>query len=190
MGLSFKVTYPESLTGGGKIDEIERQKTAILEEAGTSLYELICDWMRQLNQSRSPRSGHFDATPDNVLDPVVDGDSVHVSITIPGITRALHDIVIRPVEAKALAIPVHADAFGMSPREYNQRFPKGSPEALFHPKGKDWLAKRDGKGLAVMYYLTDIVHQSQDRSLLPPDEDLNKAITDGVVNAIEAILES
>ena len=152
MSLKIKFTFPPSLTGGGKIAEIDRLKPSILLEGGKALQELLAQWMRQLESSRSKHnSGHF--SPSKVHDPIVEGDTVGVPIYVPGITRALHDIVINPIEAKSLAIPLHESAYGMSPREYNTRHPKGTAEALFKPKGKDYLARNDNGNLVVMYLL-------------------------------------
>lgn len=189
MGLSIKVTLPESLKGGGKIANIETLKPSILLEGGRALQELLAQWMRDLNAARSKHgSDHF--TPKDVHEPVVEESTVSVPIFTPGITRALHDIVIRPVEANALAIPVHADAYGTSPREYNRNHSKGTPEALFRPKDKDYLARNDNGDLVVMYLLRKSVHQAQDETLLPPNEDMNKAVMDAVSQAVEIILNS
>jgi len=190
MGLQIKVTtLPDSLKGAGKIKKIEDSKTSILNMGGEALAILIRNWMRQLDSSRSSHgSNHFN--PSKVHDPIVEGDTVGVPIYVPGITRALHDIVINPIEAKSLAIPIHESAYGMSPREYNTRHPKGTPEALFKPKGKDYLAKNDNGNLVVMYLLRNSIHQAQDETLLPPNEDMNKAVMDAVSQAVEIILNS
>lgn len=189
MPLKLTVKYPESLKGAGKIAKIDSQKPSILLEAGKALQELLAEWMRQLNSSRSKHgSNHWN--PSGIHEPVVDGDNVSVPIFIPGITRALHDIVINPVEAKALAIPVSESAYGMSPREYNNVHPKGTKEALFRPKGKDYLAKNDNGSLVVMYILRGSVHQNQDETLLPPNDQMNHTISESVSESIRAILES
>lgn len=189
MALEIKVTLPESLEGNGKIAEIDRLKTSILFEGGKALQELLAQWMSQLGSASRHSPPHF--TPDGVHDPIVDGDTVSVPISIPGITRALHDVVIQPVEAKALAIPVNEEAYGISPRRYNVNHPKGSKGAMFIPKGKSYLAKTDDAGkLVVMYVLKDSVTQKQDRSLLPPDDEMNKAFSNAVSDAVEAILNS
>jgi len=189
MGLNIKVTLPESLQGKGKIQKIEQAKPSILLRAGKVLQELLKDWMIELDSSRSKHGSHH-FTPQGIHNPIVDNNTVSVPIYIPGITRALHDIVINPVEAKALAIPVHADAYGIQPREYNARHPKGTKEALFRPKGKDYLAKNDNGSLVVMYILRQTVHQPQDSSLLPPDEQMNQAVMEAISDAVEAVLNS
>lgn len=189
MGLNLQVSLPESLKGKGKIQKIDDNKEAILNVGGEALAILLRNWMRELNAARSKHgSNHF--TESGVHDPVVDGNSVSVGIFIPGITRALHDVIIKPVEANALAIPVHADAYGTSPREYNNNHPKGSPDALFRPKGKDYLAKNDNGSLVVMYLLRKEVHQKQDRTLLPPAEEMSNTALKAIHGAVEAILST
>ena len=190
MALTFRVELPPSLQGKGKVAEVDRMRPSILQEGGKALQELLAAWMVDLDATRS-RHGSHHFTPDDVHEPVVEGESVSVSISTPGINRALHDIIIRPVEAQALALPVNEAAYGIQPRRYNVNHPKGTPEALFRPKGKDYLAKKgpDG-GLVVMYLLRDSVTQPQDRSLLPPDDKMDKAFSGAVHDAVEAILNS
>lgn len=187
MSLNIKVTPPASLMGSGKLAEIERQKSSILFEGGKALQELLADYMDNLNSTRSKHGSNF-YSADDVQSPIVNGDSVFVSISTPGISRAFHDIIIHPVEAKSLAIPIHSDAYGISPREYNTNHPKGTPEALFKPKGKDYLAKNDNGSLVVMYLLRKSVQQPQDRTLLPSDEEMNAAVIGAIHGAIEVLL--
>ena len=187
MPLTLQVKWPASLEGKGKIEEIERLKPSLLKEGGVALQELIADWMVKLNDQRSKHgSNHF--TPQGVLDPVVDGDYVKVPVTIKGISRALHDVVIKPNEAQSLAIPLHASAYGIQPREYSNIHPKGTPEALFRPKGKDYLAKNENGSLVVMYLLRKEVHQKQDRTLLPPADDMVNTFLEAISDAVGAIL--
>lgn len=187
MAIKLKVQYPDSLLGKGKIEEIEKKKSSILLEMGKSLQELIAQWMRDLNASRGKHpSQHFN--PSGIHEPIVEDNKVSVPIYIPGITRALHDIIIRPVEAKALAIPVDVSAYGIQPREYNSIHPKGTKDALFIPRGKNYLARNNNGSLVVMYLFRDEVFQRQDTSLLPSDEQMNDTIMNAVFNSVEAIL--
>lgn len=188
MGLNIKVTLPESLKGQGKLKKIEDSKQTILNIGGEALAILLRNWMRDLDSSRSKHgSNHFN--PSKVHDPIIEGDTVGVPIYVAGISRALHDIVINPVEAKSLAIPMHESAYGISPREYNDRHPKGTQEALFRPKEKDYLAKKDESGnLVVMYLLRKSVHQAQDASLLPPDDQINNTVMEAITDAVGTIL--
>lgn len=189
MGVVIKVEYPASLTGSGKVAKVDEMKPSILLQAGRELAKLLGNWLNQLRTSRSRHgSNHF--TSNDVHEPIVEGDTVSVGVQTLGIGRALHDIVIQPVEATKLAIPVSEAAYGMSPREYSRFHPRGTPEALFRPKGKDWLAKNEDGNLVLMYVLKDSVTQKQDRTLLPPDEEMNATISNAVHDAVEAILQN
>lgn len=149
--------------------------------------------MRHLNAARhSPLSGgkpsnHF--SPNKVLEPVVSEDAVTVAVAIPGITRAYHDIDIYPKEANALAIPLHESAYGISPRENNDR----GTYKLFRIKkdgvpGNVLYRNGDDGELIPMYALTQHVHQVRDPSLMPTDKQLTDEALNGAVAAIKAIL--
>ena len=61
--------------------------------------------------------------------------------------------VIKPVNAKALAIPIHKKAKGVSPREFSDLF-------MIKKPGKDpLLARKKGKGIEIMYVLKKRVYQ-------------------------------
>ena len=173
--------------------KIKNGMNSILRAAGTNLAKCIRRHMRHLNASRhSPLSGgrssnHF--SPDKVSEPRISNDAVTVAINIPGITRAYHDIDIYPVEANALAIPLHESAYGISPREANDR----GTYRLFRIK-KDGvpgnvLYRNDEDGsLIPMYALTQHVHQVRDPSLMPTNKQLTDEALDGAVAAVKAIL--
>ena len=196
MGIKITATLPPSLTGSGKIGQIESLKPHILLEGGAALQKLLKNHMRMLESTRGKypsgkRDNHF--KPEDVQSPVVNGETVSVGITTPGITRALHDIIIRPVEARALAIPLHADAYGYQPREYNMIHPKGSKDRIFLIKAKSgnaFLAKNNGKELVLMYILKDSVYQRRDPTLLPTTEEMQSAFTDAVDEAVKTILKA
>ena len=67
-------------------------------------------------------------------------NDAEVSVTHPGIARAVRDVIIRPRRAKALTIPLRAKAYGRRPRE----FANLSGAALFRPKGTRILATEGG----------------------------------------------
>ena len=172
--------------------KIKNGMNSILRAAGSNLAKCIRRHMRHLNATRhSPLSGgkpsnHF--SPNKVLEPVVSKDAVTVAVAIPGITRAYHDIDIYPKEANALAIPLHESAYGISPRENNDR----GTYQLFRIKkdgvpGNVLYRNEDGQ-LIAMYALTQHVHQVRDPSLMPSDEQLTDESLNGAIAAINAIL--
>jgi hypothetical protein len=97
-----------------------------------------------------------------------------LTINHPGLARAFHDIRIVPVNAKALTIPVDAIAYNRSPRQFgNQLFVWKSKTT-----GNAFLAQRQEDKSAkplLLYLLVRSVTQKQDRSLLPSQEEWEKA---------------
>ena len=174
---------------------IKTSMNSLLRAAGTSLAKRIRQHMRLLNRTRhsalsgGKSSNHF--SPDKVSEPTVSQDAVTVAVDIPGITRAYHDIDIYPKEANALAIPLHASAYGISPRENNDR----GTYKLFRIK-KDGVpgnvlyrnASDEEGGLIPMYALTKHVHQVRDPSLMPTNKTMTDEALKGAVAAIKAIL--
>lgn len=173
--------------------KIKNGMNSILRAAGTNLATCIRKHMRRLNATRhSPLSGgkssnHF--SPDKVSEPRISNDAVTVAINIPGITRAYHDIDIYPVEANALTIPLHESAYGISPREANDR----GTYRLFRIKrdgvpGNVLYRNGDDGELIPMYSLTQHVHQVRDPSLMPTDSKMTDEALQGALDAIKAIL--
>lgn len=188
MTINCEVTLPPLEEIAAKLNS---SMNSILLAAGQNLAKCIRNHMRQLNASRhSPlsngrSSNHF--TPNKVLEPTVDGDSTNVVVAIPGITRAYNDIDIYPVEANALAIPLHASAYGISPREISDR----GTYQLFRIKRDgvpgNVLYRNEDDELIPMYALTMHVHQVRDPSLMPTDDEMTTASVNGVESALKTI---
>ena len=112
-------------------------------------------------QKRYPNSKHWDSNK------VTSGKSIGLegttNVDIEGAGRAYHDVIIRPVRAKMLTIPMHSDAFHHSARDFND---------LFKPKGKNILARNVNGNLVAMFALAKSAFQKQDSSLMPTDDNL------------------
>ena len=104
-------------------------------------------------------------------------------MTHPGIARAVRDVLIRPRRAKALTIPLRAEAYGKRPRE----FANLSGAALFRPKGTRVLATEEGGRLTPMYALCASVTQRRDPTLLPDQKTIDDALARAALNAIETV---
>ena len=102
-------------------------------------------------------------------------------VTHPGIARALRDVIIRPRRAKALTIPLRAEAYGRRPRELERL----SGADLFRPKGTRILATEEGGRLTPMYALCASVTQRRDPTLLPDPKAIDDALARAALNAIE-----
>lgn len=112
---------------------------------------------------RYPGSTHWDTSK---VKKTPDGG---VGIDIAGASRAYHDIDIRPIRAKFLAIPIHAAAYGKSPKDFGKQ--------LFTIKGKRALFIKKGSGIVAMFALAKKAHQPQDKTLLPSDATYSKNIS-------------
>lgn len=112
------------------------------------------------------------------------GGEVHVPIA--GISRAFHDLDIRPTKASALTIPVAEASYGHRVREL-----KRMGWDIFRPKGHDVLMGRnnDGDDPEPLYALKKHVVVRQDRTLLPSDERVGEVINKAVYTAIEGMLK-
>lgn len=99
----------------------------------------------------------------------VDGESVNIIIPWQGFAQRYHGGTIRPVKAKALAIPTRR-ALGQRPGD----FPDGE---LFIPKGRNFLARRVGQNrIEVMFTLHKAVTQQQDHSVIPDDARMTSVV--------------
>ena len=189
----------EGLEKNSPLLRILKNMNSVVKGGGLAATRLIRNWIRDLGETRhgsadklgARSTNHFKAS--DVAAPVIRDDSATIAVTTPGINRAFHDLYIKPVEAKALAIPLHADAYGIQPRELTDR-----GEQLFtilrrgEKKGgsrSNILYKQDDDGIVAMYALVGSVTQPQDRSLLPSDEDLLGSFSEGAEKAVKTILE-
>ena len=136
------------------LDNISRDFSGIASNTMTSS---VKSWV----QKRYPNSKHWDANK------VTNGKSIGLegttNVDIEGAGRAYHDVIIRPVRAKMLTIPMHSDAFHHSARDFND---------LFKPKGKNILARNVNGNLVAMFALAKSAFQKQDSSLMPTDDTL------------------
>lgn len=176
-------------------EQLQKRMDSVYRNAGQRLARCIRRHMRHLAETRHGSSNALGAKPSNhfkatdVLDPVVSNDGVEVAVTTPGISRAYHDIDIYPKEANALAIPLHATAYGIQPREINDR----GLYDLFRIKHSDGtkgnvLYREEGGELIPMYALTKHVHQVKDPSLMPTNKQMTDEAIEGALAAIKQIL--
>ena len=139
-------------------DQLNRDSGKVASE---SMTKSVKNWVQQ----RYPGSKHYDPSKVN------QGDSLGVigtvNVDIPGISRAYHDVIIRPVRARHLTIPMHQSAYGKKVSDFND---------LFKPKGKNILARNVNGNLVAMFALAKSAFQKKDSSLMPTDENLASGI--------------
>lgn len=162
----------------------------IVSVAGEAVYEAILDKLDSDLSNRHSTADRLGAAPTNHWDNpesyvrlVSSHASADVTLSRPGITRAIKDVTIRPRQASALTIPVAALSYGRRVSEVERLL--GKP--LFRPKGTNILAaSRDDGALEPLYILASSVFQKRDPSMLPSEDEIQKAVTAAAINAIEA----
>ena len=178
--------------------KLQNGMASVYRNAGVRLARCIRNWIRLLASTRHETANRLGATPTNhfkasdVQPPNATNADVSVTVTTPGISRAYHDIDIDPVNGQFLTIPLHADAYGLSAREYSERYgklfrinQKGSTE-----KGKVLYTKDALNGKPIpMYSLVTHVHQVQDPSLMPSSDKMTEEALNGALAAIKQILK-
>ena len=149
------------------VDQLNRDSGKIASE---SMTKSVKNWVQQ----RYPNSQHWDPNK------VTKGDSLGVigttNVDIPGARRAYHDVVIKPVRARHLTIPIHQIAYGKKVSDFND---------LFKPKGKNILARNVNGELVAMFALATSAFQKKDSSLMPPDEHLAGGIFRALTSKIK-----
>lgn len=179
---------------------IKENMRSILGNAGVRLNRLVSNHIRTIaaerhgtaNRLGAKPTGHFKAS-DVLPTKVNESDnSVTVRVTTPGIVRAVRDVTILPKEAMSLAIPLHSTAYGIQPRELNDR---GEYE-MFRIKKKDTKEKSnilyrrgDDDELVPMYLLVRRVFQKKDESLMPTKTQMMEEAVAGADAAIKLLLE-
>ena len=197
MGLvSITIQIPEKVNKMS--DNLLGNMQSVYKNAGVRLARCIRNHMRLLASTRHDTANKLGATPtghfkaSDVQPPNATSADVSVTVTTPGISRAYHDIDIDPVNGQFLTIPLHADAYGLSAREYSERYGKlfrinrpGSTE-----KGKVLYTKDALNGKPIpMYALTAHVHQVRDPSLMPTNAKMTEEALNGALAAIKQILK-
>lgn len=127
------------------------------------------------------QTGHLEKAAATMLRES-DADSATVSISSPGIRRALGPLTIRPTRARALTIPVHWMAYGKRVGEVRRSTP------VFKLKGRDVLATTIDGRLIALYVLRASVTIPQDRSILPSDEAMGGSVKRGYLGVIRNVV--
>lgn len=170
---------------------VERITPGLLAKTGAdALQRLIMRHLQQVARTRHATAQRLGATPTGFWSGAAQAvrlqahaSDAEVSVTHPGIARALRDVVIRPRRAKALAIPLHAKAYGLRPREAGQRL----GQALFRPRGTRVLAVSEEGRLTPMYALCASVTQRRDPTLLPDQKTIDDTLARAALNALETV---
>lgn len=125
----------------------------------------MSDAIRAHFRFQFPGSSHYDPSKVNPSNESRLNEGV-VDVDVPGVSRAYHDIDIRPKTRKYLTIPMHREAFGKKAPDFNDLF------VVKKKDGKAFLAKNDGGNLSMMFFLAKHVHQRMDTRIMPTDNEL------------------
>jgi hypothetical protein len=133
-----------------------------------------------INRLAPDRREHFWRQVMNAVNaPVVsaDGKTVTILINHPAIAQKIFGGDITAKRVRNLAIPEEPEAYGRSPRVFEQE--TGTKLIFIKQRENIFLAQAiAGGGLQVEYLLTPKVHQEPDPTALPPEDEFEAALID------------
>ena len=134
---------------------------------------------RRLNASPT---GHLERVAMVVQ---TDAERAALAIHSPGFGRVFHPVVITPKRAKALTLPMAAEAYGRRAGELERLgwtlFTLKTLRGMLMGK-----SKHTGE-VKALYALKSRVTLPQDRSLLPSDEAMEQAVRTAIVRRLQSI---
>lgn len=154
--------------GNNVQDAVANRLHSILSKAirsGKPMQEGIVDSVRTHFSNRWPGSRHYNpekVQPTKYSDE--ENPTAEVSIDVPGVTRAYHNMNILPRFRKHLAIPMHQLAFGKKPSDFSNAF------VVTKKNGNKFLAQRHDQGIIFLFNLVKSAFQRRDPSIMPSDE--------------------
>jgi hypothetical protein len=145
--------------------------------AGRAAVNALKSHLRKLDASRPNRLGgrrsHFYSQAAASTHYRLSSDGAQVAVTHTGFALRYYGGVIRPVRAKALAIPARPELYGYRPRERSEdmfvRWKRGSSTGA--------LVARLGGNLRVLYWLVSKATIPADKSLLPDHSTISRAVS-------------
>lgn len=161
----------------------------LYDAATLGMLTLLRAHFRREAPRRHATAHRLGASPTNHLERVTlsreaTAQAAYVGIASPGIRRALGPLTIRPRNARALTIPIAAEAYGHRAGELSAKYGL----SLFAAKSKAgrgilFGADHDGN-IKPLYVLRASAHIPQDRSLLPTLSELRNAVRAEVVKVL------
>lgn len=158
----------ERLEGAGRREMTQAMGVEVQEATRSHLMELAATRHATASRLGGTPTNHWAQAAEKVAAPAaltVAGDAAVLTINHPGIIRAFRDVTIVPRTARFLALPLNGLAYGHRPREFS--------EVQFAGRGEEVRSDIPA------YALVTQVHQPQDRSLLPSDEEWQDAAAHG-----------
>lgn len=172
-----------------------RSKAGLHEAVGRRALSLTRNHLLQIAETRHETAQSLGASPSGHWAQATEKTTMKsseemalISVKHPGIGRAAHDVDIVPKGGMYLTIALIAAA-------YNRRARRVPGLFFVRPKGADYalLGKREGKGESAQvtwwYLLVQSVHQQQDRSLMPSEEEYRQAVLEGINDYVGYLIE-
>jgi len=195
----IEIDIKDEVTGLVKDVEEAFESRRINPQIGTAMVRLFQDHFRTLPASQSGfPSQHYWGEAAKSMSFVVTADGVKLSSSLPGLNMHVTGIpaIIRPINAKNLAIPARAEAYGRRPREFaNLRVAfrkvgghleafalvegageqRGKPQHALQIKGIKG-DKKVGQAWtgAVVYWLKKEVHTHRYPGVIPTEEQMRQ----------------
>jgi hypothetical protein len=192
MSVTIKVTATGPLVGPARKKADDLQPMLIV--AGRALSNLLKSHYRTRDQKDANKKGgarsHFWR---GVADSVGNAErksakAVKVAIAHPAILQKLKGGIIRAKRAKALTIPMTAEAYGRSAKQ----FERDTGKKLFIFAGgklSAFLATKNNQGgIDVHYMLTKQVNQAADPKTLPSAADMQRTIREAADEVLKDML--
>lgn len=139
-----------------------------MESSGRLIQDSLLWTVRNHFQTIYPGSKHY--SPEHVQPAGFTrgaNASGSIDIDVPGVTRAYHDMDIRPRWRKALTIPIVRQAYGKRAADFSDLFVVKNRRT-----GHSFLAQRQGGITTYLFLLVKRVFQRQDPELMPSDQTL------------------
>ena len=157
----------------------------VKQVAGRAASNTIKGHLRGLDASRpnrlGGRRGHFYSKAANSTHFKVTANGARVSVTHTGFALRYYGGVVRPVRAKALAIPARKELYGYWPREVD-----ADMFVLWRPgKNIGALVTKLGGSLRVLYWLVHKATIRPDKSLLPHPDVIGSAVNRAVTSFLD-----
>jgi len=172
-------------------------RATLYKGAEEPLLALVKRHLAGLAATRHATAHGLGATPTGILGDAArrafsssDSEAVTVTVPSPAVSRAFRDVEILPrPPRRAIALPLHKWAYGVTPRDWPHRRSSLGPLALIPLPGRNpLLALSRKKRLLPMYVLLPRVTQGKDRSLMPSNKQLRQAAAGGMLATIRAAM--
>ena len=137
-------------------------------------------------RERFPGSSHYDPSKVNAQQGKNTGTGPEgkADVAVPGAGGACRDGPVRPVNRRAVTIPVHQAAYGKKPSD-------GPGLFVYRSKsGSAFLARSEGKELQLLWLLAKRAFQRQDSTIMPEDGSLATSIFSRISKSISEARET